>query len=80
MSHQSSRLEAVFQETLSQFRETESRRTGSGQDWTFSEPDDTYCRSEQRSIQDHLPTLSGGSLDQTSQEEDEEHEIDLRFR
>jgi hypothetical protein len=31
-------------------------------------------RSEQRRIQDHLATLSGGSLDQASQEEVEEQE------
>ena len=74
MSQQSSRLAAAFQATLPQFRETESRRTVSGHHWTFSEPDHTYCRSEQWSIQDHLATLSGGSLDQASQEEDEEQE------
>jgi hypothetical protein len=74
MSQQSSRLAAAFQATLPQFRESESRRTGSGQHWTFSQPGHAVLRSEQRRIQDHLATLSGGSLDQASQEEDEEQE------
>ncbi len=74
MSQESSRLAAAFQVSLTQFREIERRRTGSGQYWTFSEPDHTYCRSEQACIQDDLATLSGGSLDQSSQEEDEEQE------
>ena len=74
MSQQISRLAAAFQETLPQFRETESRRTVSGQHWTFSEPDHVYCRSEQRRMQGLLATLSGGSLDLASHQEDEEQE------
>ena len=74
MSQESSRLTAAFQATLPQFRESENRRTGSGQQWTFSQPGHAVLRSEQRRIQDHLATLSGGSLDQASQEEDEEQE------
>jgi hypothetical protein len=42
--------------------------------WTFSQPGHAVLRSEQRRTQDHLATLSGGSLDQASQEEDEEQE------
>ena len=42
--------------------------------WTFSQPGHAVLRSEQRRTEDHLATLSGGSLDQASQEEDEEQE------
>ena len=46
----------------------------SGQHWTFSEPDHTYCRSEQRRMQGLIATLSGGSLELASHQEDEEQE------
>jgi hypothetical protein len=71
MSQESSWLAVAFQVTLPQFGETERRRTVSGQHWTFSEQDHTYCRSEQRRIQGLLGTLSGGSLDLASHQEDE---------
>ena len=74
MSQESSRLAAAFQVTLPQFREAETRKTWSGQHWTFSQPGHAVLMSEQRRIPDHLATLSGGSLHQASQEEDEEKE------
>ena len=46
----------------------------SGHHWTFSEPDHTYSRSEQRRMQDVLATLSGGSLALASHQEDEGQE------
>jgi len=74
MAQQSSRLVAAFQAALPQFREQESRQSRVPEHWTFSQPGHAVLRSEQRRIQAHLATLSGGSLHLASHQEDEEQE------
>ena len=62
MAQQSSRLVVAVQASLPQFREQESRKTGSGEHWVFSQPGHAVLRSEERRIHAHLATSSGGSL------------------